>query len=129
MTVTRADSESNPFRVFQHFIDIYKNLRDSSPDNEFICILKNSFLVTKNLIKMIFADNSNNAFTQMPHMLAGKIESKHLIPNTGGYVYILAFSEVALASLGFVFLFFIRILTYATFVWILDKITCYLYKK
>jgi len=76
--------KSNPFKIFQYFIDIHKNLRDSSTDNEFIWIVKNGFLVTKNIVNIIFADNSNDAVNQMPHMLAGKIESKHLIPNTGG---------------------------------------------
>ena len=121
--------KSNPFRAFQHFINIYKNLRDSSPDNEVIWLLRNGFLVTKNLLKMIFVDDTSNAVTHMPHMLAGKIETKHLIPNAGGHVYILAFSEGALASFGCVLLFFIRILAYATFVWILNKITRYSYKK
>lgn len=121
--------KSNPLKIFIHFIDIYKNLRDSSPDNEVTWLLKNTFLAVKNLAKMIFVDESSNAVTELPHMLAGKIEAKHLVPNTGGHVYVLALSEGTLVSLGFVSLLMICILGYILFIWLLNKFGYYIYKK
>ena len=121
--------KSNPLNIFSYFIDIYKNLRDSSPDNEIVWLLKNATFVTRNLFKMIFANDSGNAVNEIPHMLAGKIEAKHIIPNTGGSVYVLALSEGTLASLGFLALLILRITTYFFLLFTLKKISVYIYRR
>lgn len=121
--------KSNPLQIVKHFIDIYKHLRDSSADNEIIWLVKNTSLVVKSLFNMLFINESGNAVNELPHMLAGKIEAKHLIPNTGGRVYVLALSEGALASLGFVFFLFIRIFMYVMIIFILEKVCNYMYSN
>lgn len=75
------------------------NFTFSSADNEIMCLLKNTTLVVKNLFNMLFIDESGNAASELSHILAGKIDFKHLIPNTGERIYVLAFSEGTLASL------------------------------
>ena len=78
---------------------------------------------------MLFINESGNAVNELLHMLAGKIDSKYLIPNTGGRVYVLAFFEGTLVSLGFFAFLFVRIFTYVIVVFMFKRVCTYVYNR
>lgn len=122
-------TDTSPVKIIMYCVDIYKNLRDSSPDNEVVWLAKNTLLVFKNITTMIFASRSNNSINELPHLLAGKVDSRHLVPNTPGKVYVVALSEGMVASLGFISLLFFKVITYIFFAFLLNRTIKWIYRK